>query len=156
MPAISNVVRLFVSSTFADFTMEREALRTEVFPAVRTLCGASGVHLHVVDLRWGITEDAQRSHDTLRICLTELDRCLELARRCSRCWGIGTDGVRRRRAFQWTSSAAYRRSRGPLTGATLPCSPSGTSVTTTPFPRSIASAHTHLRKPLISPPITGS
>jgi WD40 repeat protein len=81
MPAISNIVRLFVSSTFTDFHMEREALRTEVFPAVRQLCAARGMQLHVVDLRWGISDDAQRSHDTLRICLTELDRCLETTTR---------------------------------------------------------------------------
>jgi hypothetical protein len=37
MPDISNVFRLFISPTFADFQAEREALRRNMFPLFTSL-----------------------------------------------------------------------------------------------------------------------
>ncbi|CAH1246787.1 TEP1 [Branchiostoma lanceolatum] len=69
-------VRVFVSSTFADFHAEREALVKKVFPELREWC--EGRHLHLVecDLRWGVPKDST-SQTTISICLEELDRCLK-------------------------------------------------------------------------------
>lgn len=71
--------RLFVSSTFSDFVAEREALQKEVFPELERYCAEHGARFQAVDLRWGITEEAQREHDTMRICLEEVRRCQQLS-----------------------------------------------------------------------------
>lgn len=71
--------RLFVSSTFSDFQAEREALQNRVFPELEEFCRSRGATFQAIDLRWGITEDAQREHETMRICLKELRRCQELS-----------------------------------------------------------------------------
>jgi WD40 repeat protein len=71
----ARIFRLFVSSTFSDFIAEREALSKEVFPELEEYCAKRGARFQAVDLRWGITEEAQREHDTMRICLEEVRRC---------------------------------------------------------------------------------
>jgi hypothetical protein len=73
--------RLFVSSTFSDFIAEREALQKVVFPELERYCSLKGARFQAVDLRWGITEEAQREHDTMRICLEEIRRCQQLSPR---------------------------------------------------------------------------
>jgi len=73
--------RLFLSSTFSDFTTEREALQKKVFPQLADYCQKHGATFQAVDLRWGITEEAQREHDTMRICLEEIRRCQQLSPR---------------------------------------------------------------------------
>lgn len=47
------IFRIFVSSTFGDFQVEREALRDRVWPALRDFCRARGSDFQAVDLRWG-------------------------------------------------------------------------------------------------------
>lgn len=78
---INRTFRLFISSTFSDFIAEREALRTQVFPKLELFCAQRGARFQAVDLRWGITDEAQREHDTMRICLEEVRRCQELSPR---------------------------------------------------------------------------
>jgi WD40 repeat protein len=75
------VFRLFISSTFSDFVAEREALQKRVFPELEKFCAERGARFQAVDLRWGITEEAQQEHDTLRICLEEVRRCQSLSPR---------------------------------------------------------------------------
>ena len=77
----SRIFRLFVSSTFSDFIAEREALQRDVFPKLETYCAQRGARFEAIDLRWGITEEAQLEHDTMRICLEEIRRCQELSPR---------------------------------------------------------------------------
>ena len=77
----ARVFRLFVSSTFSDFIAEREALQKDVFPKLELYCAQRGARFQAVDLRWGITEEAQREHDTMRICLEEVRRCQQLSPR---------------------------------------------------------------------------
>jgi len=73
--------RLFISSTFSDFIAEREALQTRVFPRLEKYCAQRGTRFQAVDLRWGITEEVQKQHDTLRVCLEEIRRCQILSPR---------------------------------------------------------------------------
>lgn len=80
MPA-TQIFRLFISSTFSDFIAERAALQKHVFPKLVELCRERGATFEAIDLRWGITEEAQREHDTMRICLEEVRRCQELSPR---------------------------------------------------------------------------
>jgi len=79
MPLAIGVFRLFISSTFSDFHEEREALQRRVFPQLEAYCQGRGATFQAVDLRWGITEDAQRQHYTMRICLEEVRRCQQLS-----------------------------------------------------------------------------
>lgn len=75
----ARIFRLFISSTFSDFEAEREALQERVFPELEEFCRSRGATFQAIDLRWGITEEAQREHETMRICLEELRRCQELS-----------------------------------------------------------------------------
>lgn len=67
--------RIFVSSTFADFKAERNALQEDVFPRLHRYCQQHGARFQVIDLRWGIAEEATHNHQTINICLNEIDRC---------------------------------------------------------------------------------
>jgi hypothetical protein len=81
MTLTPRIFRLFVSSTFSDFIAEREALQQVVFPELEKYCALQGARFQALDLRWGITEEAQREHDTTRICLEEVRRCQQLSPR---------------------------------------------------------------------------
>ena len=66
---IDRVIRVFVSSTFADMHAEREELVKRVFPELRKLCEARGVTWGEVDLRWGIPDERKAEGKVLPICL---------------------------------------------------------------------------------------
>ena len=61
----SRVVRVFISSTFRDFGVERDLLMKRVFPELRRRARDRFVEVIGVDLRWGITE-AQSQKGELR------------------------------------------------------------------------------------------
>ena len=67
--------RLFISSTFNDFRREREILQTEVFWHIKRYCDDRGYTFHPVDLRWGVSEEAQLDQKTLELCLDEVRTC---------------------------------------------------------------------------------
>ncbi|MBL8558793.1 MAG: AAA family ATPase [Hyphomonadaceae bacterium] len=64
--------RLFVSSTFQDFGVERRLLQEQVFPALEARCAAQGFGFRAVDMRWGVNDDAQLNQRTAEICLGEV------------------------------------------------------------------------------------
>ncbi|XP_031552448.1 telomerase protein component 1-like [Actinia tenebrosa] len=70
------VVRLFVSSTFADYHAERELLVKKVFPELREWCESRHIQLIECDLRWGVPKDST-TEMTIKTCLGEIDRCKE-------------------------------------------------------------------------------
>ncbi|RLD25340.1 MAG: hypothetical protein DRI54_05055 [Bacteroidetes bacterium] len=67
--------RLFISSTFSDFTGEREVLQIDVFPELEAYCAAHGYQFQAIDLRWGVNEEAQLDQKTIEICLNEVITC---------------------------------------------------------------------------------
>ncbi|KAH3766478.1 tetratricopeptide repeat protein [Pelomyxa schiedti] len=71
----SRDVRIFISSTFKDMSVERETLIKRVMPGIRILCAQRGVSVREVDLRWGITAEQSESGNTISICLSEIDKC---------------------------------------------------------------------------------
>lgn len=71
----SNEFRVFVSSTFSDFKVERNALQRFVFPRLRDLAATHGIRFHPIDLRWSISEQAVRRQLAMEICARELRRC---------------------------------------------------------------------------------
>ena len=68
-------IRLFLSSTFLDFTWERSVINTELVPALKQELKDLGVHFDVVDLRWGVTQASGIDQSTVSICLDEVRRC---------------------------------------------------------------------------------
>jgi hypothetical protein len=79
-------VRLFISSTPADFASERQHLMTQVLPGLRMWCENRRIHLIDVDLQWGTVRVAtagggastqQQDRDSLGMSMRELRRCRE-------------------------------------------------------------------------------
>lgn len=62
-------VRIFVSSTFADFQSERDVLVDEVVPVLRERAARMRVRVFDIDLRWGVLEKAP----PLPLCLRLVD-----------------------------------------------------------------------------------
>jgi WD40 repeat protein len=81
MNQIVRTFRIFVSSTFQDLKKERDALRKHVFPRLKRLCASYGSELQVVDLRWGVSEEASLDQQTMSICLDEISRCQQITPR---------------------------------------------------------------------------
>ena len=69
------VIRVFLSSTFADMENERTYFNEVLVPRLNRLCADRGVSFFSIDLRWGITEEQQMDGQVLPICLSEIDRC---------------------------------------------------------------------------------
>jgi NACHT domain- and WD repeat-containing protein len=72
---------VFISSTFSDMQLERDALRARVFPQLVTLCQSHGAVFEPVDLRWGVNREAAEDQGTIEICRQEIDRCRQSTRR---------------------------------------------------------------------------
>ena len=69
------VFRLFISSTFSDFSREREVLQQNVFPELDRYCQSRGYYFQPIDLRWGVSEEAKLDQKTLELCLNEVKSC---------------------------------------------------------------------------------
>ena len=67
--------RLFISSTFSDFQLERRVLHEKVFPKIDRYCTEQGYQFQPVDLRWGVNNEAQLDQKTLDLCLNEVRAC---------------------------------------------------------------------------------
>lgn len=88
MTASSPTLRLFVSSTFDNFTAERDALQRGVYSVIgellvespfrrlRQRCVSHGSDLEIVDLRWGISAAVSTSYATMHRCLAEVRRAI--------------------------------------------------------------------------------
>ena len=71
----SKTFRLFISSTFSDFQAERETLQTKVFPEIKEYCSSKGYVFQPIDLRWGVSNEAQLDQKTLAMCIKEVQSC---------------------------------------------------------------------------------
>ena len=69
------VIRVFISSTFADMNKERHYFNNVIVPQLTRLCAERGVSFFSVDLRWGITEEDQINGSVIPICFREIDNC---------------------------------------------------------------------------------
>lgn len=78
---INKTFRIFLSSTFSDMATERELLHSRVFPVLKELCLNFGCRFQVVDLRWGVREEAALDQRTMEICLEEIKRCQKVTPR---------------------------------------------------------------------------
>jgi hypothetical protein len=81
MTDTSLTFRIFVSSTFGDFKLERGELQKRVFKPLRELAMRYGCRFQAVDLRWGVSEEAGLDQQTMKICLGEVARCQKISPR---------------------------------------------------------------------------
>jgi hypothetical protein len=75
------IIRVFVSSTFDDFWVEREAFKAIVYPMLEDLCSERNMEFRAVDLRWGISAEECSRQEVIDICIRELRRCQRLSPR---------------------------------------------------------------------------
>ncbi|XP_052773919.1 uncharacterized protein LOC128212477 [Mya arenaria] len=76
----STVVRVFLSSTFTDFQVERNWVMKHAVPILRKFCQERGLDFQVADMRWGVREDATDDHRTTELCLHEITNCQRVSR----------------------------------------------------------------------------
>ncbi|GFO05233.1 leucine-rich repeat and WD repeat-containing protein [Plakobranchus ocellatus] len=78
-PVCPSTIRVFFSSTFTDMSEERNLLMREAVPELRRYCHQKGFDFEVVDMRWGIREDAASDHTTVDIVLKEIENCQKIS-----------------------------------------------------------------------------
>ncbi|XP_048251823.1 uncharacterized protein LOC125379952 [Haliotis rufescens] len=78
-PFAAKIVRIFTSSTFTDTEHERNALMERVYPRLKERCRQLGYEFQVVDMRWGVRDEATDDHMTSDLCLLEIDLCMKLS-----------------------------------------------------------------------------
>jgi len=66
---------IFLSSPFNGAQDEHIAFMNTVLPSLSKLCASKNIHISVVDMRWGITDDMSGNHETVRTCLSAIDKC---------------------------------------------------------------------------------
>ncbi|XP_071110787.1 NACHT and WD repeat domain-containing protein 2-like [Haliotis cracherodii] len=78
-PSTAKIVRIFTSSTFTDTRHERNALMERVYPVLKEMCQQQGYEFQVVDMRWGVRDEATDDHMGPELCLREVDLCRKLS-----------------------------------------------------------------------------
>ncbi|OWF56816.1 NACHT and WD repeat domain-containing protein 1 [Mizuhopecten yessoensis] len=79
IPTLAKIVRIFTSSTFTDTKFERNIWMSEAYPRVKAFCQEQGYEFQVVDMRWGVRDEASDDHSTTDLCLKELEMCQKLS-----------------------------------------------------------------------------
>ncbi|KAK3590255.1 hypothetical protein CHS0354_041333 [Potamilus streckersoni] len=78
-PSSAKIVRIFTSSTFTDTTNERNYLMEHAYPQLKSFCQQLGYEFQVVDMRWGIRDEATDDQMGMELCLKELRLCQKLS-----------------------------------------------------------------------------
>uniref|UniRef100_A0A7M5VFT2 DUF4062 domain-containing protein n=1 Tax=Clytia hemisphaerica TaxID=252671 RepID=A0A7M5VFT2_9CNID len=69
-------IRIFISSTFTDFFVEREIIIKRIMPELQEWADKLKVRIVECDLRWGVPANTDFK-ETIGIMMDELDRCIE-------------------------------------------------------------------------------
>ena len=77
-PTARKLVRIFTSSTFTDTLVERNMLMEEIYPKLKEFCRGYMLEFQVVDMRWGVRDEATDEHKTADLCMSELSACQKL------------------------------------------------------------------------------
>ena len=71
--------KIFVSSTFRDFNVERDAIRNLVMPRLNVIAQKYAETVSFVDLRWGVDTNTLETNEgvkkVLDVCLDEINNC---------------------------------------------------------------------------------
>ncbi|KAK7505932.1 hypothetical protein BaRGS_00002654 [Batillaria attramentaria] len=78
-PSFEKIVRIFVSSTFTDTKLERNTMMAKVFPNLMQKCQEKGYQFQIVDMRWGVRDEATDDHRTTDLCLREIELCKKIS-----------------------------------------------------------------------------
>uniref|UniRef100_K1PUT9 NACHT and WD repeat domain-containing protein 1 n=1 Tax=Magallana gigas TaxID=29159 RepID=K1PUT9_MAGGI len=79
-PNTMKTIRIFTSSTFTDTKYERNCWMEKAYPKIKEHCFKKGYEFQVVDMRWGIRNQATDDHMTTELCLHELRECQKLSK----------------------------------------------------------------------------
>jgi hypothetical protein len=71
----SNIQHSYV----VDTMHERNILMSQAYPRLKTFCQERGYEFQVVDMRWGIRDEATDDHVTTELCMKELELCQKLS-----------------------------------------------------------------------------
>lgn len=75
-------IPIFVSSTFNDFHVERDALRSKLLPILNEVAAPYGATVTLIDLRWGVVADDSvndaREESILAVCRDEINQASPL------------------------------------------------------------------------------
>jgi hypothetical protein len=59
-----------------DTSMERNSLMQHTYPKLKEYCREKhGLEFQVVDMRWGVRDEATDDHKTTELCMQEIDNC---------------------------------------------------------------------------------
>eukprot|EP00736_Rhodelphis_marinus_P008238 Rmarinus@m.27171 len=75
IPKQPRKLSVFISSTFTDTEVERNAFVAKVYPKVRSYATSLGLEFEAVEMRWGIRDEASSDHKTTELCMHQLERC---------------------------------------------------------------------------------
>ena len=95
-------IRIFLSSTFCDLQEERSVIVNKVAAALNKRYYDRGIKITIVDLRWGVTEEAARNGKVIEVCMREIQKSRPyfaaiLGGRYG--WQPGEDDVRRNQSL---------------------------------------------------------
>ncbi|KAM7387824.1 hypothetical protein PAMP_024037 [Pampus punctatissimus] len=79
MRTSSNMIRVFISSTFTDMSSERKVLLEKAYPEVLAFCRSLGLVFEVVDLRWGFRNITSGDHESCELFLQEIETCKRIS-----------------------------------------------------------------------------
>jgi len=71
----TNTVRIFSSSTFVDTKSERHVIMELVEPHLARIARSFGLDVLLCDMRWGVRNEATANHQTIQLCLDQIDKC---------------------------------------------------------------------------------
>ena len=58
-----------------DNKVERNMLMEKVYPRLKVYCQEQGYEFQVVDMRWGVRDEATDDHMTSELCMREIQDC---------------------------------------------------------------------------------
>ncbi len=63
-----------------DMTLERNILMEKIYPELKEHCREKhGLDFQVVDMRWGVRDEATDDHSTTKLCMKEIENCQRLS-----------------------------------------------------------------------------
>ena len=65
--------------TDIDMRAERNSLHRLAHPKLQELCRGLGLEYQVVDMRWGVTDEAVNEHLTSKLCIREIKNCQRIS-----------------------------------------------------------------------------
>ena len=72
-------INIAFSCLILDMRAERNMLQRDAYPKLKQFCSDLDLDFKLVDMRWGVTDDATNDHETERLCQAEIANCQRLS-----------------------------------------------------------------------------